>query len=114
MTRRAGELVQWNNKGGYGFARDDAGHDFYVHISKVYGGVRPRIGDRLTFEIAVGRKGRPSAVDVRVTQAERPPASTLQERRPTCTCESACALPVDSTTATSAAAINFFMMLPSK
>ncbi len=79
VTRRAGELVQWNNKGGYGFARDDAGHDFYVHISKVSGGIRPRIGDRLTFEIAVGRKGRPSAVDVRVTQAERPPASTLQE-----------------------------------
>ena len=44
--RRSGELVQWNNKGGFGFVRDEAGHDFYVHISKLAPGQgRPRIGD---------------------------------------------------------------------
>ncbi|MHA6730914.1 DUF1294 domain-containing protein [Devosia sp. A369] len=67
--RRSGELVQWNNKGGYGFVRDDAGRDYYVHISKVSGGARPRIGDQLSFDTAIGRKGRLSAVDVTVAVA---------------------------------------------
>lgn len=65
MTRRSGELVQWNNKGGYGFVRDRTGRDFYVHISKVAGG-RPNIGDILEFDVAAGRNGRPAAVDVRI------------------------------------------------
>ena len=76
--RRSGELVQWNNKGGYGFARDDAGHDFYVHISKVAGG-RPRIGDKVSFAVTSGRKGRPSAIDVTITQTTPPPAPTLRD-----------------------------------
>ena len=72
--RRSGELVQWNNKGGYGFVRDDTGRDYYVHISKVAGDSRPHIGDRLSFEAAAGRKGRPSAIDVTIT-ATAPSAS---------------------------------------
>lgn len=80
--RRSGELVQWNNKGGYGFVRDEAGRDYYVHISKLAAGGRPRIGDRLEFETATGRKGRPSAVDVTITQSAAPaapPPQTLRE-----------------------------------
>lgn len=78
--RKTGELVQWNNKGGYGFVRDEAGHDFYVHISKVAGGNRPRIGDRLEFDIGKGRNGRPSAIGVTVTQTSPPaPPPTLRE-----------------------------------
>ena len=61
--RRSGELIQWNNKGGYGFVRDDTGREYYVHISSIAGG-RPRLGDSLEFGTAIGRKGRPSAVDV--------------------------------------------------
>ena len=77
--RRSGELVQWNNKGGYGFVRDDAGRDYYVHISSVAGG-RPRLGDRLSFDTATGRKGRPSAVDVTITATVPPPRpATLRE-----------------------------------
>src|SRR5690606_38324504 len=79
MMRRSGELVQWNNKGGYGFVRDDAGRDYYVHISKVAAGSRPRIGDRLSFEIATGRKGRPSAIDVSITTPSPAPQATLRE-----------------------------------
>lgn len=78
---RSGELVQWNNKGGYGFVRDEAGRDYYVHISKVTGGSRPRIGDRVSFETASGRKGRPSAVDVTVTEAAPPIAAPAQTLR---------------------------------
>lgn len=77
--RRSGELVQWNNKGGYGFVRDDAGRDYYVHISKVAGGSRPRIGDQLSFEIASGRKGRPSAIDVAITATTSAPQATLRD-----------------------------------
>src|SRR3546814_573978 len=77
--RRAGGLVPWNNKGGYGFVRDDAGRDYYVHISKVAGGSRPRIGDQLSFEIASGRKGRPSAIDVSITATTSAPQATLRD-----------------------------------
>lgn len=77
--RRTGELVQWNNKSGYGFARDDAGRDYYVHISKVEPGGRPRIGDKLSFETATGRKGRPSAIDVTITATTTAPQATLRD-----------------------------------
>jgi uncharacterized membrane protein YsdA (DUF1294 family)/cold shock CspA family protein len=70
--RRSGELIQWNNKGGYGFARDDEGRDYYVHVSKLTG-ARPRLGDRLSFEVTRGAKGRPSAVDVLIIEAAPPP-----------------------------------------
>lgn len=78
--RRSGELVQWNNKGGFGFVRDDAGHDFYVHISKLAPDQsRPRIGDIMSFEIASGRKGRPAAVDVLVTASVPAPVPTMRD-----------------------------------
>ncbi|WP_157959706.1 DUF1294 domain-containing protein [Devosia submarina] len=78
MTRRSGELVQWNNKGGYGFVRDGTGRDFYLHISKV-AGERPRIGDKVDFELATGRNGRPAAVDARVLEEMRPRVTSLPE-----------------------------------
>jgi uncharacterized membrane protein YsdA (DUF1294 family)/cold shock CspA family protein len=81
--RKAGELIQWNNKSGYGFVRDDAGRDYYVHISKVAEGSRPRLGDRLSFETVTGRNGRPSAVDVIITETAPPPVQTLRDLRPT-------------------------------
>ena len=77
--RRSGELVQWNNKGGYGFVRDDTGRDYYVHISKVAGDSRPHIGDRLSFEAAAGRKGRPSAIDVTITATAPVQQATLRD-----------------------------------
>lgn len=78
--RRSGELVQWNNKGGFGFVRDASGHDFYVHISKLAPDQgRPRIGDTLSFEIAAGRKGRPAAINVLVTATAPLPTPTLRD-----------------------------------
>lgn len=79
--RKAGELVQWNNKGGYGFVRDEAGRDYYVHISKVGQGGRPRIGDQVSFETAAGRKGRPSAIDVLITATAPSATPTLRDIR---------------------------------
>lgn len=77
-TRRSGELVQWNNKGGFGFVRDDAGHDYYVHVSKLTSGQRPRIGDILEFGVTSGRNGRPAAVDVTIAQTSPAPAPVLR------------------------------------
>lgn len=71
--RRSGELVQWNNKAGYGFVRDDTGRDYYVHISNVSGEDRPRIGDQLSFDTAIGRKGRAAAVSVSITETAMSP-----------------------------------------
>lgn len=77
--RRSGELVQWNNKGGYGFVRDEAGRDFYVHVSSLTDGARPKLGDSVSFEIGKGRKGRPAAVDVTVTSTAPVAAPTLRD-----------------------------------
>lgn len=77
--RKSGELVQWNNKGGYGFVRDGSGRDHYVHISKVQGGSRPRLGDRLDFVESIGRKGRPSAIDVVIAESAPAPRPSLRE-----------------------------------
>lgn len=77
---RTGELVQWNNKGGYGFVRDTAGNDFYVHISKLAEGQsRPRIGDVLRYDIATGRNGRPAAINVAVASAAPQPERTMAD-----------------------------------
>lgn len=79
--RQSGELVQWNNKSGFGFVRDGAGRDYYVHISKVANDVRPRLGDSLSFVTALGRKGRLSAVDVVIERPVEPaqPPPTLRD-----------------------------------
>ncbi|UJW84387.1 DUF1294 domain-containing protein [Devosia sp. SL43] len=78
--QRSGELVQWNNKGGFGFVRDEAGHDYYVHISKLAPDQgRPRLGDTLNFEIAKGRNGRPAAVNVRVSASAPIAAPTMRD-----------------------------------
>ncbi|WP_224704259.1 DUF1294 domain-containing protein [Devosia aquimaris] len=72
--RRSGKLVQWNNNAGFGFVRDSAGNDFYVHISKLKPEQpRPRVGDTLEFALVTGRKGRPAASDITVTPAAAPP-----------------------------------------
>lgn len=80
--RRSGELVQWNNKSGYGFVRDAAGRDYYVHISKVSGDVRPGLGDKVSFETATGRKGRPAAIDVIVAMPAAAPPTLRAAAQP--------------------------------
>jgi uncharacterized membrane protein YsdA (DUF1294 family)/cold shock CspA family protein len=79
--RRSGELVQWNNKGGYGFVRDDAGRDYYVHISSVTDGGRPKLGDKVSFETGKGRKGKVAAVAVTITETAPVLQQTLRDVR---------------------------------
>ena len=79
--RKSGELVQWNNKGGYGFARDEAGRDYYVHISSVTPGGRPKLGDKVSFDVGKGRNGRPAAIAVAITETAAVPQPTLRDVR---------------------------------
>lgn len=78
--RRTGELVQWNNKGGYGFVRDGvSGRDYYLHISNLDEGGRPKLGDVVLFEVGKGRKGKPAAVAATIQQSAPPPAPSLRD-----------------------------------
>lgn len=81
--RKSGTLVQWNNQGGYGFVREDGtGRDYYVHVSTLADAGRPRIGDKLNFEIGKGRKGRPVAQAVTIVETAPPSQPSLRDKRP--------------------------------
>lgn len=64
-----GEVIFYNGRRGYGFAkRDDGGADIFIHISGLadQGGELEQ-GQRVTFELGEDpRKGRPLAVNVKV------------------------------------------------
>ncbi|HLB53350.1 MAG TPA: cold-shock protein [Chlamydiales bacterium] len=68
MEKRLHGTVKWFNKGeGFGFiAPDDGGRDVYVQISGIETPDQSLMdGQRVIFEIAVGRKG-PEAVHVQL------------------------------------------------
>lgn len=77
ITPMTGMLRNWNDERGFGFIRPDGAGpgsaDVFVHISDFVvttaagggGGVRPVPGEKLQFDLAVGRDGKPRAVRVR-------------------------------------------------
>jgi cold shock CspA family protein len=62
-----GKLVKWNDERGFGFIlADSGGPEVFVHVSGFRGwGGRPRLGERVSFEIALDEDQRKRAVDVR-------------------------------------------------
>jgi cold shock protein len=60
----AGEVVEWKDAG-YGFIRPDGGgRDIFFHAQDLpRSSTRPRIGQRVQFEVTEGKKG-PQAVSV--------------------------------------------------
>ena len=87
--RVEGRLTKWNDDRGFGFAsssRDDT--EVFVHISAFpRDGMRPRVGERLSFDVAVGSDGRRRAIDLVCLDrqvAYSPPASSRRaaSRRP--------------------------------
>ena len=64
--RLHGMLAKWNEARGFGFiARDQRDEQFFVHISAFpKDGIRPRVGEMLSFEIAREATGKTRAVDI--------------------------------------------------
>ncbi len=80
-VRIEGSLVKWNNERGFGFiAPDQGGADVFVHaVAFPHDGIRPYVGERLSFEIGVDADGRKRA---RNLQRIRRQAKVRPERRP--------------------------------
>ena len=62
--RTHGKLIKWNDERGFGFIETGAGREeIFVHISAFpHDGVRPRIGELVSFEPDQGSDGRKRAV----------------------------------------------------
>jgi uncharacterized membrane protein YsdA (DUF1294 family)/cold shock CspA family protein len=66
-----GELVEWDDDRGFGFIRPDGGGErLFVHIKSIRRMVnRPRIGDRVSYNVGTDRDGRAAAVGAEITGA---------------------------------------------
>jgi CspA family cold shock protein len=65
-ARRRGTVKWFNTSKRYGFiAPEGGGDDVFVHLSQVAEGGALRQGQRVSFVMGTGRKGRPQAQDVR-------------------------------------------------
>lgn len=79
--RIEGTLAKWSNDRGYGFiAPAQGGPDVFVHISAFpHDGIRPSLGERLSFEIEVDADGKKRAARLQRFRrvAVRPPARAV-------------------------------------
>lgn len=77
-----GTLIKWNDDRGFGFvALPQSREEIFVHISAFpKDGVRPRIGEKLSFEVRSGRDGRKRAEAVMRPGARSPAPSSRHTR----------------------------------
>lgn len=79
--RRQGVLSQWDDAKGFGFiAPDGSGSDggakLFVHAESFAARPdRPRVGERLSYEVGTNAQGRPRALKVRALRAATVPAA---------------------------------------
>jgi uncharacterized membrane protein YsdA (DUF1294 family)/cold shock CspA family protein len=83
VTRETGELVDWHDDRGFGFIRrPDNGGTIYVHIKAIGRSIdRPKVGDRLVYDIGPGKGGRPTAINVDILGVTPKPRPGLVKRR---------------------------------
>ena len=64
--RIEGTLAKWNDDRGFGFITPtQGGAEVFAHVSAFpRGGQRPRLGERVTFEIGIGKDGKPQAKNI--------------------------------------------------
>ncbi len=68
----AGTVIKWDDARGFGFIKnEDGGPDTFVHFSGILADDERRSlikGQRVTFKIESGPKGRPQATEVEVVE----------------------------------------------
>jgi cold shock CspA family protein len=64
--RLSGKLKSWNDDRGFGFIAPATGEvDVFLHISALpKDGTRPTVGEKVTYELGVGKNGKPQALNV--------------------------------------------------
>lgn len=67
--RRQGKIVEWNDARGFGFVLWHGGDErAFAHISDFADrGVRPAVGDVVTYDVVAAASGRPEAEGVQHT-----------------------------------------------
>lgn len=66
--RHSGQIESWNDEKGYGFITpDERSPRVFLHIRDLEGrGTRPRVGDRVQYELTKDERGRPRAANARL------------------------------------------------
>jgi cold shock CspA family protein len=77
--RTHGTLIKWNDDRGFGFVALPNGHEVFVHVSAFpRDGVRPHIGEVISFEVRTAPDGR-----TRAEAVERPRGRKASQRHRT-------------------------------
>lgn len=79
--RTHGTLIKWNDDRGFGFIEPASGStELFVHVSAFpRDGVRPRVGELVSFDVDVRKDGKPQAVRVmRPGTVRRPQRSPVK------------------------------------
>lgn len=65
--RRKGRIAEWNDARGFGFVvPEDGGEKLFVHIRAFPDRRRPRVDDRISYELGTDPRGRPCAQSARI------------------------------------------------
>lgn len=79
--RFEGKLKEWNDDRGFGFVQPaQGGADIFVHATAFARGRRPQVGDRVSFEVETGPKGKRAKNVAPVQAPRRRAASAARER----------------------------------
>jgi uncharacterized membrane protein YsdA (DUF1294 family)/cold shock CspA family protein len=81
VSRETGELIDWKDDRGFGFIRRPSGAEtIFVHIRSIRrNGERPRVGDRMSYSVGVGKGGRSVATDVDIVSSDPKAAAAAGE-----------------------------------
>jgi cold shock CspA family protein len=80
--RSHGTLISWNDDRGFGFIESAGREKIFVHISAFpRDGVRPRLGELVSFELDVRGDGKPQAVGVMRAGGRTSPVRVRHPRR---------------------------------
>lgn len=82
-VRIDGRLTRWNDSRGFGFiTADDSGEEVFVHVSEFpQDGIRPTVGETLSFEIHTDDQGRRKAAHLFCSQRTSPVRRAPESRR---------------------------------